>query len=138
MVGMTQVMMGMGGPPPALVALGNKSAFASGSTTTTARAGYRLAATGDVQLQEGGAFFNSDTWLLLGAAGDYQVRATLSSGDTPLGTLGTWLALSTDQDWTLSAPLSSDSQCVLTIEIRLASSGEILATASVTLFSSRF
>jgi hypothetical protein len=50
---------------------------------------------------------------------DYEIRATLNSGDTPTGTLSTWEALTTDRQWTLqtSTPLDVVT-CNLTIEIR--------------------
>lgn len=51
--------------------------------------------------------------------GDYEIRATLDSGDTPTGTIGSWEALSSDRQWTLqtSTPLDTVT-CTLTIEIR--------------------
>ncbi len=51
--------------------------------------------------------------------GDYEIRATLSSGDTPVGTIGSWTALSTMQEWTLTEDTLDDTDtCTLFIEIR--------------------
>lgn len=74
------------------------------------------------------------SWLLVGSASDYEVRATLSSGTTPSsGTLNTWQGLGTSRSWsqTQTGPGVGTRGCVLGIEIRLASSGTVLASDSV-------
>lgn len=49
---------------------------------------------------------------------DYEIRATLDSGDTPdTGTQGSWLALSTSREWT-QASASGIETSSLTFEIR--------------------
>lgn len=65
----------------------------------------------------------------------YEVRATLEDGDTPLGTLDVWLNLGTDRTWSLSAP-DDDKSCNLTIEIRRASDAVVVDTMTISLFAS--
>lgn len=67
------------------------------------------------------------------APGSYEIRATLNSGDTPTGTLGSWLALSSNRTWTLTKPgtLLGIRECELTIEIGFG--GTVLDSTIVTL-----
>jgi len=63
---------------------------------------------------------------------DYEVRATLSSGDTPDGTLGSWLSLATTKSWTLqssSGALSSD----ILLEVRWTGDNSVQDSATYTL-----
>lgn len=52
------------------------------------------------------------------AASQWEIRATLASGDTPTGTLGTWLPLSSSRLWRLSRVSTGVSSCNLTFEFR--------------------
>lgn len=67
---------------------------------------------------------------------DYEVRATLSSGTTPAGTMGTWLNLGTTRSWTLSVSRSTlgttSATCVVLFEIRPAGGGTVLDSTSIT------
>lgn len=105
---------------------------------TTAEVSYRLASTGEEQSYEGDGGTHADIadWLLSGAAGDYDVRLTVNSGTNPTGdSVATWLALSSTRTWTLTdateggGEISND----CTVEVRLNSSGDILASANVTM-----
>lgn len=121
------------------VSIDNESASASGGTVATATAGYQLTSGGLVQLNNGSGFVTDSTWLLSGAAGDYEVRATLVSGTAPGGSgTGVWLNLGTTRNWTLSAAVGTTQTCTLTIEIRLVATGIVQDTATVTLDSERF
>lgn len=65
--------------------------------------------------------------------GDYEVRATLNSGDTPdVGTIGSWEALSITREWTLTAP-AVDLECELFIEIRWTGNNVVQDSATYTL-----
>lgn len=67
--------------------------------------------------------------------GDYEIRATLSSGSTPdTGTIGSWEALSTTREWTLtnSTPSTTD-EAQLLIEIRWTGDNEVKDSATYTL-----
>ena len=78
---------------------------------------------------------SSSTWLLSGAASDYDVRATVVSGTLTTGTTGSWLNLGTTRTWTKvrTSNISGIDTVSLTIEISLAGAGVAIATATVDL-----
>jgi hypothetical protein len=53
--------------------------------------------------------FGADTW---------EVRATLDSGEIPVGFLGIWLPLTANRSWSLSAATNERKECFLTFEFR--------------------
>jgi len=67
--------------------------------------------------------------------GDYEIRATLSSGDTPTaGTIGSWEALSTTRTWELVSVTPSESlSASVLIEIRWAGNDVVQDSATYTL-----
>lgn len=75
-------------------------------------------------------------WMLSGSAADYEVRWTLNSGTSPTiltgPAVGAWGTLSSGAEVQLSST-SGTISCNLTCEIRLASSGEVLGSADITL-----
>lgn len=81
--------------------------------------GVRIATDGDVDERDAvSTYTDRGDWLLAGGtASDYEVQATLSSGDTPTGTLGSYLALSTNREWYLDTNGGFET-CVLAITIR--------------------
>jgi hypothetical protein len=94
-------------------------------------AAYRLEGDGDIS-HFGGADIGD--WLSPKSGMDqYEVRATLDSGNTPTGSaLNAWLNLGSDRSWALSAPgTGTFKSCTLTIEIRRVSDHVIVDTASV-------
>ena len=79
-----------------------------------------------------GAASPINTWLLSGAAADYEIRLTPISGSFGGSAVNTWLSLSASRAWTLAAgvmPASING----TLEIRLVSTGEVLDSAGLTL-----
>jgi hypothetical protein len=70
-----------------------------------------------------------------GSVANYEVRATVISGPLTSGTTGTWLSCSTTPAWSLtnSAQDNSTDVAVILIEIRLASTGVIQDSATITL-----
>lgn len=65
---------------------------------------------------------------------DYEIRATLDSGDTPTGAFSTWTSLGTTQEWTLTEDTLDDTDtCTLTIEIRWTGNNEVQDTATYVL-----
>jgi hypothetical protein len=64
-------------------------------------------------------------------SGIYEVRATLNSGTTPVGTLNTWLSLSANRSWSLQQIDTGTKACSLTIEIRIGPN--VLDTATINL-----
>lgn len=102
----------------------------------TATAGYRIDSDGGAYSIVGAVGGLLETWLLGGLNSDYEVRATLVSGDTPTGTLNTWQVCSTDRSWSVTATGGGgiQSSCVLTIELRdAASPNTVRDSASITL-----
>lgn len=105
-------------------------------TTNDAEVSYRLANTGKEQTYEGDGGTHADiaTWLLEGAAGDYDCRLTKVSGTDPTGSaLATWLDMGTTRTWTLTDSVAGGGtiEFVGTIEIRDGTTLDILASATV-------
>jgi len=120
---------GGGSTPSARVAISDQLSFVVGDD-----AGYRLDSDGSAYRRLGSTAYTaiSGEWLLTGSNSDYEARATLVSGSTPsTGTLDSWLGLGTDRTWTLTS--TSSAQSVLTIEIRDATTLEVLDSATITL-----
>lgn len=117
------------------VSISNLTVSASGSPTQTAT--YTLESDGDVitTTTDFGSFDQGD-WITPKAAApsDYQVRATVTSGDLSSGTAGSWLALTSNRSWSRSRATEGSDTCVLTIEIRKGT-GSVLATATITLYA---
>ena len=104
-------------------------------------ASYRIDSDGDVYKVEGATTTSIGTWLLAGAAADFEVRFTKNSGDDPTGSaLATWLGCGSDRTWTNTdavndgIPVASSN----TVEIRRAGgTGVILDSATITINSER-
>lgn len=95
----------------------------------TATAGMRFNLGGTVDSRSGGAYTGEFTWLLSGAAGDYEIRAALSSGTTPTAgpAMGAWSNLGTTREWSLSRSIVGAVSCVLAVDIRRVSDGVVIA-----------
>jgi len=138
----TQMWIGVGGAWKALLTLVDLGATRSAQKTsispTDARTGYRINSSGTHEDGVGTAsvsYTDATTWLLSGAAGDYEVRATVTSGSTPSsGTIDTWMACSTTRTWENIITGLGEIESVLLIEVRLASS-TVLSSMTVTLTS---
>lgn len=101
----------------------------------SALARYRLNSSGIVEKETHTASTTLETWLFVGSASDYEARATVNSGALAgIGNsaTGAWLGLGSSRQWGVGVNGSIGS-AVLTIEIRNASSGDVLASAVVTL-----
>jgi len=98
-----------------------------------ALAEYRVLSNGQVT----GSYGFIENWITptSAAPGSYVVRATLISGDTPSGTLGTWLSLSSNQVWSvITSPFVPDEKsCQLLIEIGVGTTA--IDSATVTLYA---
>lgn len=126
---MTGIMQLMAGGPVKLVSLQGLDPVAVATSPSDASATYALTNTG-LEQATGKA---DGTWLLGGSAGDYDVRATLTSGTLTLGTTGSWLNLGTSRSWnvTRTDDAAGTTTAEMTVEIRLAATGAVLATATV-------
>jgi hypothetical protein len=104
-------------------------------TSGTVSVGYRLHNNGSEQsFIAGGVYTTFNTWLLVGAAADYDCRLTVNSGSAPAGdTVGVWLGLASSRAWTLTRSTNGTTINSCTIEIRDAVSLDVLDSASVTM-----
>ena len=101
-----------------------------------AEARYRLNSSGAEQTYTSTdfAYTTVGTWLVSGTNSQFEVRATAVSGTVTSGTMNTWEALSTSREWTAAKTFSVGvKQAVITIEIRRASTGVVVDTATVDL-----
>lgn len=100
----------------------------------TATATYRLRNDGVALATNTGGVLTaiSGEWLVSGTVSQFEVYATWNgSGGTVGGTTGSWISLDTTRDWTLTVT-SQDITRTLDIQIRLASTGSVLDTATIT------
>ena len=102
-------------------------------------AGYRLNSSGIAESLSNLAYATLETWLLSGAASDYEVRVTLSSGTLSSGTTGTWQSLGTSRSWTVVAGNSYPefAEAEIVVEIRDATTLMTLDTATINLQAER-
>lgn len=104
----------------------------------TATAAYEARSDGTVYRTNGNnTLVFLENWLAFGVTSNYEIKATVLSGDAPTGTLGSWLALSSNRAWTLSQSAVGDTTCTLLIEIRNALSLAVVDTATVTIYAER-
>lgn len=100
----------------------------------TSTAKYRLKSDGIAQrtTPAAGAYIDiPGQWLRSGAAANYEAQGTFTNNTG--GTTGgptTWVSLGTTREWTFSTT-NNDATVDLTVEIRLASSGAVIATALI-------
>lgn len=111
----------------------------SWSTTNAALAGYRLGADGVAYFhRQGGYSAYANEWLVAGAAGDYEVRATLLAGDTPSGSFNAWLSLDQDREWQVAAAMVGSLRSAhLLIEIRSKVTQAVLDSAEIIITAER-
>lgn len=103
-----------------------------------ATSGYRINDDGFDYKNANGTYTSNQQWVTpTSAGGNYEVNATVSSGITPTGTIGSWVATSTDPTWTITRAAVGLNQSVLSIEIRRTGSATVLDTWTVTLEAER-
>ena len=115
-----------GGSP---VFLRDDTAQDTQTSPTPATASWQMASGGGVSGTDLGGY----TWLNIGTAGDYEVRATLLSGSLTTGATGIWQVLSTTRTWTRKRSGVGNSICTVKIEVRAVATGLIAATATINL-----
>lgn len=67
----------------------------------------------------------------------FEVRLTVNSGSVSIGTTGSWLSLSSSHGWTQSRSAVGVQTANVTLEIRKASSGTVLASKTFTFEAER-
>jgi hypothetical protein len=120
-----------------VISIDNRNVVDAVIDPTDAQAGYQLSSAGDVEELTGLGPTVTDVgdWISpkLGM-GNYEVRATLNSGTSPTGSaLNTWLVLSTSRFWQIQRTTIGTNLSQLLIEIRLASSGVVMDSATIDL-----
>lgn len=133
MPGVINILRGVGG----VVVTITDQTISDIRTSGTASASYMLTSGGAalrITSTGGTSEIGAAEWIVPRAAAGsaYEARATLLSGSLSSGTTGSWLALSTNRTWTRDST-SGVLTAQLLIEIRLASSGTVLDTATITL-----
>lgn len=119
-----------------LVQINNGSVYASATQPANA--------TATLTFDNNGTYYGDGlsavTWLLRGVAADYQIRATVQSGETPSGTLNTWMTADADYSWALSETTneSAISFCTLRIEIRNATTLLVLDYGDISILAEVF
>lgn len=98
----------------------------------TATATYRLALTGVASSSEGFAAVVAipGEWLLSGTVALYEAQGIWGAGSGVTGGPVGWNSLSATRDWTLSATNNAVTR-PLTLSIRLASTGAVITTATI-------
>lgn len=127
---------GSGGGGGSSVSIDDQSISHTVNDGGTAQAGYVIDSDGQAYRNRGSVLTSIETWLDSGVNSDYEVRATLASGDTPTGTLNTWQACTSDRSWLVSATGGGgvSTTCTLTIELRdAASPNTVRDSASISL-----
>jgi hypothetical protein len=77
-----------------------------------------------------------EQWLQTGGtASNYEAQATLVTGDTPTGTLGSYLTLGNDEFWSLSATAGHTKQCDISVSIRDVATQTVRTTATITMIA---
>lgn len=114
------------------VNLTTMSVYASGSTPPTATARANFTSGGLQQSKAGaGGYVTENTWKEGGAAADFEIRATVTStagsGSTGGSAFGSWISGATGAEWTAAATVGNTYSADVLVEIRLASTGLILA-----------
>ena len=122
--------------PPDLVFLTNASAKATRPEPGTATATLSVSNIGAVVRTINGSGTSLYTWLIVGAASDYDVRATHISGTVPTGTFGSWLNCGTTRSWSLSQGSLGTTTGSFTVELSQAGLATPIASATFTLTAS--
>jgi len=95
---------------------------------------FQLNSDGNRYARESASLTNRGAWINNASlVGQFECRATLTSGSLTSGTTGAWQSLSTSRSWTRGAGTNQFQTCTFTLEIRNASTSAVVATASITL-----
>ncbi len=128
---MTGILAAMAGSVASPVTISNKSVTDNVADPANALATYKIATDRLVKNHNGTTL---EQWLDSSySASDFEVRATLNSGNTPTGNLGTWNTISTDRSWSLSQTVPGTKTCSLLIEIGYAGQNLALDSATITI-----
>lgn len=116
--------------PSLVAAISDRFPFSLALFPGSALASYALLSSGSAQVDGSPV---SGEWLVSGSASSFEVRATVQSGALTSGTTGSWLNLGTTREWVVERTTLGTNTCALLVEIRNASSGSVLDSATITL-----
>ncbi len=139
MSGIQMMLLGSAAGDPATITISDQNI--SGFDAPSAYAYYFLTAGGQVEqsTDPGGINpINLEQWCTpTSAVASYEARVTVNSGSLSGGSgTGTWLALSSTRNWYVDNFSSGTFvDCVFTVEIRLASTGVVKDSATITLYA---
>lgn len=112
------------------VSIDSRTVLKAGNGSATVSATYSLDSDGNAYDHSGALL---ELWLDSGAAGDFDVRATLQSGTLTSGTTGSWLSLALSRTWGASASPGQSRSATVLIEIRDANSLTVIDSATITI-----
>jgi hypothetical protein len=119
------------------ITIGNMLARAQTIQPTTAVASYSLASDGDIDAtNNSNVVVDRGDWIIPKTnMALYEARMTTVSGSLTSGTIGSWLALNVTRTWenTRSGIGAGTTTYVGTLEIRRASDGLVMGTATITI-----
>jgi hypothetical protein len=139
MSGIQMMLLGSAADDPATITISDQNITGLASPPDTAYAYYFLTSGGQVeQSTEAGGInpSNIEQWCTpTSAVSSYEARVTINSGSLTGGSgAGTWLPLSSTRNWYVSESVSSSTNiCEFLVEIRLASTGVVKDSATITL-----
>lgn len=130
------VFISFGGAGPR-VRIENFTASKNGTISQTAS--YSLENDGDIVSISDAGTVDDGNWVnpKTAAGAAYEVRATVTLGSVTVGSsaVGSWLSLGTTRTWFCTQTGAGTATAILTVEIRLASSGAVLSTAEITIIA---
>lgn len=99
---------------------------------------FQLNSNGNRYAQESPSLTSRGAWINNAAfVGQFECRATMLTGSLSTGTTGAWQSLSTTRDWSRGTSIGTFQQCSFTLEIRRASTAEVVASALIILEADR-
>ena len=101
---------------------------------------YQLNTSGAVERWRNGVYNTLETWLLSGAAADYDARATLNFGSVTGSATSSWLNLGTTRNWSKADTTANGEpqEAQIYVEIRLAAApNTVLSAATINLYAER-
>lgn len=117
---------GGGGGGGSAVQLFNEGYLHTVIDPSNASAGFTIHPTGQVA----GTGASTYAWLNSGVAADYEVRVDETIGSLSSGTTGTWISMTVGGTWTRTRTVIGLSASEVYVQMRRASDGVVLATAT--------
>ena len=116
------------------ITIGDRHVYYGGGTP----AEYHLNSDGNVYIRESSVLTNIGEWITNAAYVNlFECRVTVTSGSLTFGTTGVWQSLSATRSWTRGAALGTIQTCTFLLEIRNASTGVVVDSATITLEADR-